>query len=235
MALFSSSTPPEELKPAPPGEGRDTPVRREELVVNAAPHSPFAEQFRRMRNSVQALNPDGAARTVLFTSAIDGEGKTVAALNLGLALAELPQVRVLIVDADTMNPSVESYLELPRRLGFQELLNGSLTMEEAIRQTSIERFDVMGAGGMPRDRALNVDRVRSVLHALKRRYDYVIVDSPAVLTTNHPSVLGSLVDGILLVVRLGTTPKELIEEAYQMLENLGGNVLGTCATGVEEF
>ncbi len=234
MAFFSSSTPPEELKPAPPGEGRDTPVRREELVVNAAPQSPLAEQFRRMRNSVQALNPDGAARTVLFTSAIDGEGKTVAALNLGLALAELPQVRVLIVDADTMNPSVENYLELPRRLGFQELLNGSLTMEEAIRQTSIERFDVMGAGGMPRDRALNVDRVRAVLHALKRRYDYVIVDSPAVLSTNHPSVLGSLVDGILLVVRLGTTPKELVEEAYQMLENLGGNVLGTCATCVEE-
>ncbi len=234
MAPFSVPIPSERLEPAPPGEGRDVPVRREELVVASAPHSPIAEQFRRLRNSVQALNPEGAARTVLLTSALDGEGKSVAALNLGLALAELPQVRVLVVDADTGHPSIERYLELPRRQGLQEVLGGSLDLEAAIRRTSVERFDVLGAGGAPRDRALDVDRVRSLLHALKRRYDYVLLDAPAALATNHAGVLGSLVDGIVLVVRLGKTQKEVVEEAYRMLENLGGNVLGTCATGAED-
>ena len=82
--------------------------------------------------------------------------------------------------------------------------------------------------GLP-ERALR----EALLNALKRRYDYVLLDGPAVLTTNHPSLIGSIVDGILLVVRIGTTPKGMVEEAYQMLEGLGGNVLGTCATAID--
>ena len=58
--------------------------------------------------------------------------------------------------------------------------------------------------------------------------------SPSVLTANHPSVMGSISDGILLVVRMGKTPKQLVEEANALLENLGGNVLGTCAVAVDE-
>ena len=61
----------------------------------------------------------------------------------------------------------------------------------------------------------------------------MLLDGPAVLSTNHPSLIGSVVDGILLVVRIGVTPKGLVEEAYQMLEGLGGNVLGTCATAAD--
>jgi capsular exopolysaccharide synthesis family protein len=235
MALFQASSPPEKLVPAPPGEGRDTPIAREELVVASAPRSALAEQFRRLRNSLHALNPEGASRTVLLTSALEGEGKSVATLNLGLALAELPQVRVLAVDANPAHPSLERYLELPRRQGLQDVLAGKLDLEAAIRPTAAERFDLLGAGSVPQGPALDVDRVRSLLHSLKRRYDYVLVDGPAALAQSHAGVLGSLVDGILIVVRLGRTPKEAVAGAHRMLEELGGNVLGTCATGAEEL
>ncbi|MFT5289659.1 MAG: capsular exopolysaccharide synthesis family protein [Planctomycetota bacterium] len=235
MSLFGTRTNVDELEPAPPGEGREVPIRSEELVMVQDPHSTVAEQFRRLRNSIQALNPDGAARSVLLTSAVEGEGKSVASLNLGLAMAELPHLRVLVVDGDFRNPSVERYVGLPRRLGFSDLLSGRLTMDQAIRSTSVERFDVMGAGRRPDNPAevLNVDRVRAVLNALKRRYDFVLIDSPSVLAVNHPSVFGAIVDGIVLVLRLGKTPKQLVEEAYSMLESMGGNVLGTCVTGVD--
>ena len=200
------------------------------------PYSGLSEQFRRLRNSIQALNPDGAARTVLMTSAIDGEGKSVATLNLGIAMAELPHLRVLVIDGNFRNPSIERLIGLPRRLGFSDLLSGRLTMDQAIRATSVERFDIMGAGRRPDNPAeiLNLDRVRAVLNALKRRYDYVLIDAPAVLAVNHPTVMGTTVDGIVLVVRLGKTPKQLVEEAYGMLESIGGNVLGTCITGVDQ-
>ena len=236
MSLFGSKPLSHELQPAPADEGRGIPVSREELVMCCDPYSQIAEQYRRLRNSLQALNPDGAARSILMTSSLDGEGKTVSAMNLGLALAELPQTRVLVVDADLVHPGIEAMLGLPRRQGFAELLMGRLVMDQAIRTTSVERFDVMGPGSAPRNVAeiLNVDRIRAVLNALKRRYDYVLIDVPPVLTMNHPSVLGSIVDGILLVVRLGKTPKPLVEEAFSMLENLGGNVLGTCVTGSSE-
>lgn len=234
MALFRSRQTASELIPPPPGEGPDIPLRREELILVRSPFSSVAEQFRRMRNSIQALNPDGASRTILMTSAIEGEGKTVATLNLGLSMAELPHVRVLVIDVSMLNPSVEDYLGLPRRQGFAELLEGELSIDEAVRSTSVERFDVVGLGNPPQNPAINVDRVRAVLNALKRRYDYVLLDAPSVLTANHPSVMGSISDGILLIVRMGKTPKQLVEEANALLENLGGNVLGTVAVAVDE-
>jgi len=219
-----------------PGEGVAVPIPSEELVVSRRPNSQIAEQFRRLRSSLLALNPDGAARSVLMTSSITGEGKTVATLNLAMALAELPQIRVLVVDADIRNPSVEELLGLTRRQGLSEVLQGKLPLDQAIRQTSVDRMDVVGPGEVPGNPAemLNTDRIRAVFNSLKRGYDYVLIDAPAVLTMSHPSVLGSIADGILLVVRMNKTSKHLVEEAYNILENLGGNVLGTCLTGTHE-
>ena len=230
MSLFGSQSSSEKLQPAPPGEGRDLAIQAHELVLIHQPHSRTSEQFRNLRNSLLALNPDGASRTVLLTSSIRGEGKTVAALNLALALVEMPQLRVLVIDGDIPNPSVERYLGLPRRQGLHELLAGEISIDQAIRPTSVKRLDILGSGTRQPNPVVNVDRIHAVLNSLKRRYDYVLLDGPAVLQANVPSVLGSIADGILLVVRVGYTPKQLVEEAYAMLENLGGNVLGTCVT-----
>jgi capsular exopolysaccharide synthesis family protein len=224
------------LEPPVAGEAVDTPIQSEQLVVLHQPGSQIAEQFRRLRSSLQALNPDGASRSILMTSAIPGEGKSVAALNLALAIAELPQLRVLVVDGDIRLPSIERLLGVRRRQGLSEVLQGRLPLDQAIRQTSVDRLDFIGPGEVPANPAeiLHLDRIRAVLNSLKRGYDYVLIDAPAVLTMNHPTVLGSIADGILLVVRMGKTPKHLVEEAYNLLENLGGNVLGTCLTGTHE-
>lgn len=205
-----------------------------ELVVATEPESKLAEQFRRLRNSIQALNPDGASRVVLLTSAVAGEGKSVSTLNLAMALVELPNQRVCVVDADRQDPSVERYLGLSREPGMGEVLAGGLALDDAVRHTSHPRLDILGAGSDSFGQALNVDRMRALVNNLKRRYDYVLIDAPAVLASNQPSLLCSVADGILLVVRMGSTPKLQVEEAFSMLESLGGNVLGTCATGLEE-
>jgi succinoglycan biosynthesis transport protein ExoP len=233
MALFGTPSSSENLEAAKPGEGRAIALDREELVVLRAPASPLAEQFRRLRNSLLALNPDGAARSILITSAVEHEGKSVAAINLALSLVEIPNLRVCLIDGDRLAPAIESYLGHPRRLGLTELLGGHITIDEAIRQTALERLDLIGSGASAPNPALDLERLQALLNVLKRRYDYVLLDGPSVLSTNHPSLIGSVVDGILLVVRIGSTPKGLVEEAYQMLEGLGGNVLGTCATAVD--
>src|SRR5437867_4493289 len=113
MALFGTSQPPESLEAAKPGEGREIALAREELVVLREPRSHAAEQFRRMRNSLQALNPDGAARSILMTSAVRHEGKTVATINLGLSLVEVPNLRACLVDCDRLDPALEGYLGHP--------------------------------------------------------------------------------------------------------------------------
>src|SRR5262245_57849682 len=130
MALFSrkpvQSGP---LEVADAEEDRKVPIEHEELVMALAPRGQIAEPFRPLRNSIQALNPDGAPRTLVITSALRGEGKSVATLNLALALCEVPGNRTLVVDADLHRPSLEEYLGLTRRQGLTELVRGTCPID----------------------------------------------------------------------------------------------------------
>lgn len=224
------------LQVADPSEARETAMRREELSVVSDPRGQIAEQFRSLRNSVHAMNPDGASHTLVVTSALRGEGKTVGALNLALALAELPGMEVLVLDADLHAPSVEAYLGLPRRQGLTEVLAGTLAIGAAVRQTSVQGVSVMGAGALPRNPSelIGSERMRTVLNALRQRFSYVIIDTPQAMTISDASLLGAMADGVLVMVRLNETPRHYVEQTINKLEGLGGNVLGTCLTGANE-
>lgn len=220
------------LQVADPEEGRTIPVTREEIAILVQPRSQIAEQFRTLRNSIVALNAEGAPRTVVLTSALRGEGKSVATLNLAFALAEMPGTRVCVIDANLHGPTLEDYLGLPRRQGLSELLAGRLPLDQAIRATHVQGVSLIGAGALPRNPSelLGSDRMRALLRSLKQRYSYVLIDTPEASTTSDASLLGAMADGILLVVRLASTPKHFVESTHRMLETLGGNVLGTCLT-----
>lgn len=221
------------LPPADPEEAKAIALKHEELAMVVAPRSQIAEQFRRLRNSITALNPEGAPRSIVMTSAVRGEGKSVAAINLALAMAELPGTGVLIIDADLHHPSIEDYLGLPHRQGLTELLRGECSLDRAIRVTSVHNLSVIGAGGPPENPSelLASERMQTLVHSCKQRFSYLIVDTPEAMTISDASLLGAMADGILLVVRLGYTPRHFVEQTHNMLENLGGNVLGCCLTG----
>ncbi len=224
------------LKAAQPGEAADRAIKRPEVVLASKPREQVAEQFRSLRNSIHALNTDGASHTLVMASALRGEGKTVSTVNLSAAMAELPGTEVLIIDADLHNPGLESLLGLPRRQGLTEVLSGLLPLDQAIRQTSMSGVSVMGAGRLPSNSSelLGSDRMRSMLNQVRQRYSYVLIDTPASMTYSDASLLGAIADGILLVVRLGQTPRHYVEETHNGLESLGGNVLGMCLTGADQ-
>lgn len=227
---------PSALQPADPEESKGVAIRREEIAVITDPRGQIAEQFRGLRNSIHALNPDGASHTLVVTSALPKEGKTVATLNLACALAELSGVEVLVVDADMHEPELENYLGLPRRQGLTEVLSGRLDLDRAVRTTSVAGVSILGAGELPGNPSelLAADRMRTLLNKLRQRFSYVILDTPEAMTTSDASLLGAMADGILMVVRLGETPRHFVEQTYNTLEALGGNVLGTCLTGAHE-
>jgi capsular exopolysaccharide synthesis family protein len=237
MSLFSRSKPDTKpLDPATPGDATKVKLVREELVLATAPRGAHAEQFRGLRNSLMALNPEGAPRTLVLTSASAREGKTVATLNLALALAELPNTRVLVVDANLHQPAVESYLGLQRKAGLCDLLDGRCAPDQAIRATSVEGVSVLGAGTLPHNPSvvLGSERMKALLATLKRQHSWVLIDTPEASTISDASMLGAMVDGIVLVVRLGETPRHMVEQVHNTLESLGGNVLGTLLTGGHE-
>ena len=237
MSLFPTRKPDAlPLQPADPDEARKIPIQHEELAMAVDPRSQIAEQFRVLRNSIVTLNPEGAPRTIVVTSALRGEGKTVTTLNLALAMIELARTHVLVVDADLHSPSVERYLNLPRRQGLSELLRGECSIDRAIRATSVQGLSVVGAGALPRNPSelLGSERTKTLIAAFKQRFSYILFDSPEAMTISDASLLGASADGIVLVVRLGSTPRHYVEQTSNLLESMGGNVLGTCLTGANE-
>jgi capsular exopolysaccharide synthesis family protein len=237
MSLFRrKDKSPEPLKPADPDEAKGIPIASEELAMIAHPRSQIAEQFRVLRNSIVTLNPEGAPRTIVVTSALRGEGKSVTTLNLALAMNELARTHVLVVDADLHAPSLERYLNLPRRQGLSELLRGECSIDRAVRATSVQGLSVVGAGTLPRNPSelLGSERTKTLISAFKQRFSYILFDTPEAMTISDASLLGATADGIVLVVRLGSTPRHYVQQTHNMLEAMGGNVLGTCLTGANE-
>lgn len=223
------------LSVADPEDSRRVPITREELVVVSAPTSQQAEQFRALRNSIVALNPDHAPRTVVLTSALRAEGKTVATLNLAFALAEMPGSKVLVIDGNLHAPGIESYLGVPRAQGLCELLGGRLAPDLAIRPTSLSGVSFIGPGAKPAKPAelLASDRMRTLLRTWKQRFNYVLIDTPEATTSSDAPLLAAMADGVVLVARIGSTPKSYIDQTCRTLEAMGANLLGTCLTGAE--
>ena len=234
--MAKKTTHPSTLSPAEPDEDRSVTIESDEIALVKDPRGRVAEQFRGLRNSIIALNPEGAPRSVVLTSSVRGEGKTVATINLGLALAELPGTEVLLIDANLHSPGIEGYLGLQNRQGLADVLAGTCDLDSAVRATSIPGVQVMGAGTLPDNpsQLLGSERMRTVMGTLKRGFSYVLIDTPEALRISDASLIGGIADGVILVVRLGMTPRHHVEQTHNTLEALGGNVLGTCLTGAEE-
>lgn len=203
------------------------------LVLYHDPSSFRAEQIRSLRNKLMAMNPDGGPKTLVVSSAVRGEGKSVTAINLAMAFAELDQ-RVALVDGDLRGPSVEPYLHLPADVGLSDVLAGRGRIDQVMRTEAAGRLDILTAGtdlGRPSE-YLSAARISELYERLKSRYQYTVIDSPPVLTASDTGLLASMADGVLLVVRLEHSTKTHTKDAVRNLADLGANVMGTFVTEV---
>jgi capsular exopolysaccharide synthesis family protein len=190
------------------------------------------EAFRNLRTGLIWSDGGEALRTLVVTSAAPGEGKTLTAANLAVTLA-YDGLRVLLVDCDIRRPRVHSLFQLPRAPGLMELLRASgdpdAPQPQAIRETPVARLSVLTCGALPVNAAnlLSGTRMRVLLGELQEQFDIIVLDTPPVLATADASIVASLTDGVLLVVRAGTTDRNAARRAYQQLANVGARVVGT--------
>jgi capsular exopolysaccharide synthesis family protein len=204
------------------------------LVMFHEPAGYRAEQVRALRNRLVAMNPDGEPKTLVVTSAVRGEGKTVAALNLAMAFAELERQKVVLVDADLRRPSCERYLNLNNEQGLTDVLLGRAPVERLLRPAGYRQLMLLGAGtsvGNPAE-VLSTSRLDELLQRLKESFQYVVIDTPPVLPSTDAGVMSASADGTVLVVRLEHSLKKQTKDALRTLQDMGGNVLGTFVTEV---
>jgi tyrosine-protein kinase Etk/Wzc len=189
------------------------------------------EAFRNLRTSLIWSDGGETLRTLVVTSAAPGEGKTMTAANLAVTLA-YDGLRVLLVDCDIRRPRVHGLFQLPRAPGLMELLRASGDPDappiRAIRETPVSRLSVLTCGALPVNASnlLSGTRMRVLLRELQEQFDIIVLDTPPVLATADASIVASLTDGVLLVVRAGTTDRNAAQRACQQLANVGARVVG---------
>ena len=203
-------------------------VPSDKLVVSRYPMSPAAESYRVLRANLQFKMGDKRIRTLMVTSTVPMEGKSLTSANLATVLAHSGK-RVLLVDADLRRPTVHRIFEIGNSAGLTTALSSStVDFSEIIHEEVLENLSVMTSGPLPPNPAelLSSNRMLELVRALSQRFDVVIFDTPPVMAVADATVLASAVDGALLVVDNNHTRKKLLRQSFDALMAVGTNVMG---------
>jgi len=193
-----------------------------------------AEEFRKVAVQLES-RARNAGRVLLVLSPLEGEGKTVTATNLALALAEKEGRRVLLVDLDLRRPRVEPFLLEQGRVGLADILRESATIDGAVQDCRREHLHVLTAGksaGRSLSR-LEPGRMAPLLRRLREEFDWIVGDCPPLLPFAETRALATLAEDIVLVVRAEQTPRSAVAEALAVIdeEKLAGLVLNAVPEG----
>lgn len=205
------------------------------VVTLTAPASVAAEQFRTLYFRLERLKQLRPLKVVSVTSAVPGEGKTLTALNLALTAARASlDRRILLIDADLRRGSVAGLLGIKSTPGLRELLDGEAEVKDVVRRFQGERLAVVPCGGASAEptHALASGRMRQLLDRVRDHFDEVYVDLPPTLPFADAAILGSLSDGVLMVIRANQTSTRHVRSAVEMLA--GAPVVGCVLNGSDE-
>jgi len=200
------------------------------LVNLSDPLSPTAEEFRKLKSVlVKMTKGEGFFKnSLLITSAVPNEGKTLTALNLAISLAQEHDHTVLLVDADLRRPSIQRYLNVDMKSGFSDCLQGNADIGETIIGTGIGKLSVIPAGRAVANpvELFTSQKMRNLIEEMKYRYNdrYIIFDTPPILPFAETRSLAHLVDGVLFVVKERLASQDNIKEAVEALK--GTELLG---------
>ena len=215
----------------PSGEARGKSDDR--LVMLNAPSSLMAEEYRAIRTGILARWEQRRHLTHTITSATPQEGKTITSLNLGLCFAELHTRKTIVLECDLRLPQFAKLLNMQPQPGMVDYLDGDIALEKLIHRPAGSELHLIAAGqraGNETVQLLSSQKMVDLIVTLRQHYDHVIIDTPPVVELADAGILGAMSDDVLLVARMGRTPRTLVEQAIRTLESYNAPVAGLIAT-----
>lgn len=204
------------------------------LATLLYPRSAAAEAYRALRTNIEFAAVDRPIDTLLVTSGVPGEGKTVTAANLAVVFAQAGR-RVLLVDADLRKPGVHEIFAITNERGFTDLLRSDDThLADVVRPTDQKNLNVLTAGPHPPNPAelLGSQRMRAILPSLVEAYDMVVFDSPPLEVFTDAAVLSASLDGTILVVESRRGRLAQIRAAREALSKASAQLMGVVLNGI---
>lgn len=204
------------------------------LVSHVDPRSIVAEAYRSLRTNISFARAQSRARTLVLTSPGPADGKSTTVANLAITFAQQGQ-RTLLVDADLRRAVLDKTFSVPRTPGLTEVIVGVSPLAGAVHQTTVENLFVMASGQLPPNPSelLGSERMREVLAEAREMFDVVLFDSPPLLAVTDAAVLSTMVDGAILVVRVGSTSREAVRRAAAHLRAVHSRVLGAVLNDID--
>ncbi len=213
------------------GRSKRTTEQKAYLLTEQTPFV-VQEAYKALRTNVIYALPGAECKCIGITSPASGDGKSTTATNLAISLAQIGK-RVLLIDCDLRIPTIAEKLKLRRSPGLSDFLIGQVRIDEAICNVTEYGIHVLPASGTPADPTslLESKQMEHLFTALRRNYEYVIVDLPPVTAVSDAVILSKCLDGFLLVVRQKRTPHRAVEDTLRRMELADAKILGVVMAG----
>jgi polysaccharide biosynthesis transport protein len=208
-----------------------------DLIASKEPNSIQAESFRSIRTTLLVSSPPGRIKSIAVTSPLAQEGKSSVVSNLGITLAQANK-QVVIVDADLRKPKQHAIFELGRGgkdWGLTSYLSSYIKETEVIKSTHFPNLFVIGSGPIPANpiELLASEKMDALIAALKKNFDFILLDTPPLLAVSDTLAMGPMMDGVVLVARAGETPIPALKQAKLKLDTHKLKCLGVILNGVD--
>ena len=198
--------------------------------------SPVFESYRAIRTSLIFSHAVESLRSVAITSASPGDGKSTTVANLAIAFAQ-QGLKILVIDCDLRRGSLHRIFEVPRLPGFTNAIGAGTNLQSVVRETSVPNLSIVTTGVQPPNpgELLGSHRVRDLLIEAQQQFDLVLIDTPPVLAAADAGIIASMVDGVILLIRVGSTTKSAAKTAQERLRLVGARILGTVLNDPKEM
>ncbi len=203
-----------------------------QIVTHDYSPTPVGEAYRSLRTSILFSKTFGPVKSMVISSVAPGEGKSFTAANLAITLAQ-QKSRTLLIDADFRRGVMHNSFNCPKKPGLTNYLTGVASLESVLNETYIPNLTLITCGSMIPNPSelLGSDKMQKFIEGITQRYDFVIFDTPPLFAASDAVILGTLVDGVSLVIRAGMTRRDDVQRKMELFQNVRAKVIGVILNG----